>query len=551
MPVPFKPNWRIIVIDQQIQIKFTGFFKTKDEMVEPTCEQLHQWQQSNKGITHLRMDNAGKNKKLKERCVSKDWKLKLEFEFTARDTPQQNSLAEVGFATLANRGRALMHRANLSMAMRYKLAQEAFTCATMLDGLIPVTVDGITKTRYEHFNGENPAFAQHLRTWGEAGTVKIKSKTSPKLYDKGIHCMFVGYTSDHPGDCYRMFDPKTNGIRVTRDVIWLKRMFFNKPSNNRELITDEVMFEVTRDGSVIALDEQEENEQDQEQEQNEPNDNDNPTEILEDESEEDGEGGTDSNDSEMETTPPATTKTSSGRQINQPKWMGDYELGMSAAEITYYKAMKVLSEDLGVEMGLIGAEMDCSEACLIGAGLGDGISNTNELKILSFDEAMKQPDRLEWEKSVAEEHSRMKENAVFQAIQREKVPHNADIIDSTWSMKKRANGVYRARLAGRGFKQRPGVSYDPKNIFAPVAHKITIKVALVLMLMAGWTATVVDVKGAFLKAPFDPRHRVYMEVPKGFKQFYPKNCVLLGKECSKSILVSSPKTYGLFWIQAK
>ena len=39
--------------------------------------------------------------------------MKCEFELTARDTPQQNSLAEVGFATLANRGRAMMHRANL------------------------------------------------------------------------------------------------------------------------------------------------------------------------------------------------------------------------------------------------------------------------------------------------------------------------------------------------------------------------------------------------------------------------------------------------------
>ncbi|KAL7575735.1 hypothetical protein ACA910_003068 [Epithemia clementina (nom. ined.)] len=45
--------------------------------------------------------------------------------------------------------------------------------------------------------------------------------------------------------------------------------------------------------------------------------------------------------------------------------------------------------------------------------------------------------------------------------------------------------------------------------------------------MARWVATVVDVKGAFLKAPFDPKHKVFMEVPKGFEKFYPKNCVLL------------------------
>ena len=87
MPIPSKPNWRIIVVDQRIQIKFSKFFKTKDAMVEPTCEQLHKWQQSNIGITHLRLDNAGENKLLQTRCASKDWKMNCEFEFTARDTP--------------------------------------------------------------------------------------------------------------------------------------------------------------------------------------------------------------------------------------------------------------------------------------------------------------------------------------------------------------------------------------------------------------------------------------------------------------------------------
>ena len=73
-------------------------------MVEPVREQLHKWKQSNIGVTHLRMDNAGENKLLQKRCTSKDWKMNFDFEFTARDTPQQNSLAQVGFATSANHG---------------------------------------------------------------------------------------------------------------------------------------------------------------------------------------------------------------------------------------------------------------------------------------------------------------------------------------------------------------------------------------------------------------------------------------------------------------
>ena len=31
------------------------------------------------------------------------------------------------------------------------------------------------------FFGKNPNFANHLRTWGEAGTVTVKTKMTPKV----------------------------------------------------------------------------------------------------------------------------------------------------------------------------------------------------------------------------------------------------------------------------------------------------------------------------------------------------------------------------------
>ena len=124
----------------------------------------------------------------------------------------------------------------------------------------------------------------------------------------------------------------------------------------------------------------------------------------------------------------------------------------------------------------------------------------------------------------------MEDNGVFEAIPITQVPTNADIIDSTWAMKKKASGVCHARLAARGFKQCAGVSYDPRDIMIPVVHGITVRITLVLMIMALWHAEIIDVKGAFLKASFDPKHKVYMEIPKGFKKFYPKNMLLLLKK---------------------
>lgn len=98
----------------------------------------------------------------------------------------------------------------------------------MLDGLHVIEVDGVKDTRYKHWCGANPAFVSNLRTWGEAGTVTVKSLATPKIADRGIQCMMVGYPPDHTSDCYEMWDPATGGVHTTRDIIWLKRMYFEK-----------------------------------------------------------------------------------------------------------------------------------------------------------------------------------------------------------------------------------------------------------------------------------------------------------------------------------
>ena len=38
--------------------------------------------------------------------------------------------------------------------------------------------------------------------------------------------MLVGYATAHDGDCYEMWNPATGTIYVTRDAIWLQRMYF-------------------------------------------------------------------------------------------------------------------------------------------------------------------------------------------------------------------------------------------------------------------------------------------------------------------------------------
>ena len=87
----------------------------------------------------------------------------------------------------------MMTAANIPLEWKHVVGQKAFETALLLNGLVPIEIDGQIKPRVEHWSGSIPAFASNLRTWGEAGTVKIKSKMTPKMSDHGITCMFVGY----------------------------------------------------------------------------------------------------------------------------------------------------------------------------------------------------------------------------------------------------------------------------------------------------------------------------------------------------------------------
>jgi hypothetical protein len=93
-------------------------------------------------------------------------------------------------------------------------------------------------------------------------------------------------------------------------------------------------------------------------------------------------------------------------------------------------------------------------------------------------------------------------------------------------MKKKANGDYRARLAAIGFQQIDGHNYDESSKAAPVANEITVRIILIMIVMAAWTAEIVDVRGVFLHREFLPGEEVYMEVPQGFQKFYKGDVVL-------------------------
>ena len=54
------------------------------------------------------LDNAGENKLFEQSKKSKDWQLGVQMEYTPRDTPRHNHLAELAFAVIGNKGRSIL-----------------------------------------------------------------------------------------------------------------------------------------------------------------------------------------------------------------------------------------------------------------------------------------------------------------------------------------------------------------------------------------------------------------------------------------------------------
>jgi len=60
---------------------------------------------------------------------------------------------------------------------------------------------------------------KQLRLLREAGTIKVVTGTSPKLADRGVQCMMVGYAENHNVDVFYMWNLVTEWVYLTRNII--------------------------------------------------------------------------------------------------------------------------------------------------------------------------------------------------------------------------------------------------------------------------------------------------------------------------------------------
>ena len=95
-------------------------------------------------------------------------------------------------------------------------------CASTVTKLDNITTHGDKQTiPYEIYHKNKPLFLENMHEFGEIGIIKDYHLKS-KLTNKGHHCMLLGHADDHSGNVFRLYDLKTNSLRIGRDIVWLK-----------------------------------------------------------------------------------------------------------------------------------------------------------------------------------------------------------------------------------------------------------------------------------------------------------------------------------------
>ena len=125
-----------------------------------------------------------------------------------------------------------------------------------------------------------------------------------------------------------------------------------------------------------------------------------------------------------------------------------------------------------------------------------------------------------WKHAIQEELNSMRENKVWESVDRPKEKINGrkpNTIDSRWLFKKKVeterNIKYKARLVIRGFKDKN--IYDLKETYAPVSRLSLIRAVISIINKENLEMCQMDVKTEFLYGELN--EEIFMEIPNGLE----------------------------------
>lgn len=397
---------------------------------------------SGKSIKCLRTDRGGE-------FTSTDFKYFCEEhgirrQLTTAYSPHQNGVAERKNRTVMNMVRCML----VAKKMPKSFWGEAVMWTFYLLNRCP-TVSVLNKTPQEAWSGKKPSVAD-FRVWGCIAHAHVPDAKRRKLDDKSSLCILLGKSDESTG--YRLYNPKTREIVVSKDVVFEEDRSWEWDSNYDEQIRAALEWGDS-DYSDEESDEENEVRSGTENESGRINDVEN------------GE-----NSSQVSRT--------HGRESRQPTWMSDYVNGdeLSEEEAEAYMVQDIISDDPS-----------------------------------SFEEAIKHE---KWRKAMNSEINSIEKNKTWELVDLPEGARTIGVkwIYKTKFNEVGQVDKYKARLVAKGYSQQRGIDFS--ETFAPVTRMETVRMILALAAFRGWEIFQMDVKSAFLHGELC--EDVYVEQPKGY-----------------------------------
>ena len=137
----------------------------------------------------------------------------------------------------------------------------------------------------------------------------------------------------------------------------------------------------------------------------------------------------------------------------------------------------------------------------------------------TWNQAMNGPFAEEYWKAAELEVDTLEGIEAWSVVERDEAEN---ILPGTWAFKckRYPDGSvkkFKARFCARGDRQKEGIDFF--ETYAPVAQWVTIRAMLILECMLGLVSKQGDITCAFLHAQLEPNERIYVEMPRGFKQY--------------------------------
>ena len=475
-----KHHW-LLLVDDCSDLSWSYFLKKKKEVKANVIELVKELK-AKYGIVvkYIRCDNAGENRALQDACRQEG--LGITFEFTTPGTPQQNGRVERKFATLYGRMRAMLQGSKIEGSLKRQLWAEAANTATDLDNILVKYKE--SKNSFQKFyKNKKKSIISTTRIFGEMVVVTNRSLVKAKLADRGKVCVWLGYAADHAAGTHRVWNPETNKVILTRDVLFLRKSYGDWAEEKQE------------SQSKIASKA--------------------PDSMLKNIEDEDSGDVVDSPAQGGQSTPHSEDSGQADESVTKvpTRLVGE----LKRLNVSYNPEAKEQLDKLdGVTTRNRGESLLETANLILEAAMQkqEVKEKSKYVEPKTFQEAYNHVDPVQrdfWRKAIRKEFRDMTNRKVWRKAQRSAMPDDRRCVKNKWVFKIKRNGTFRARLVACGYSQIPGVDYDQS--YSPVIHDITFRTLLLVKIILGLAAKIVDVETAFLEGELE--EEIYMECPAG------------------------------------